>query len=393
MEIKRKILFIQHFGSLGGSGVSLLNTVLVLNEKFDVVVYCPSNPNTLGKLLESKNINVKYYSFICGQLAYYNGGLSLYRFSFWKSFVIGLTQLHEWKLILNQEKPDIVMVNSKVLAYIGLILEGYISVCFVRETIPKYKNKLIDFLQNFLLNKFKIVSFLSKYDAAKTNISETLKLVAHDFSIKEREYLPKYITSESNRNFNLLFVGGGDPIKGLDKLIKAINYLKQNDIKLFIAGNISNSVSFKRKIFGFINSNIRLLNDVSKYIEENSLKENIKIIGLLKNLDLSLEKTDVLIVPMNVAHQSRPAFEIGFYSKPVIISNFENIEEFFMDQYNCLTFKHDNYKDLANKILRLKNDKLLLKNLGENNYKMSLKYHLPSTLDKLIERLNILCTM
>ena len=85
------------------------------------------------------------------------------------------------------------------------------------------------------------------------------------------------------------------------------------------------------------------------FISSSSI-DNIEFIGEKSDLSEVYEKSDLLVFPMTKPHQSRPAFEIGLYSKPVIITKFDNIEEYFTENVNALVFKNNDIKNLAEKI-------------------------------------------
>jgi hypothetical protein len=71
----KRIIFFHHSGTIGGAGVSLYNTIISLKEEYEIIVYCPSQPNAFKQYLESKDIKVKTYDFSIGSIPYYSGVL------------------------------------------------------------------------------------------------------------------------------------------------------------------------------------------------------------------------------------------------------------------------------------------------------------------------------
>jgi len=62
------------------------------------------------------------------------------------------------------------------------------------------------------------------------------------------------------------------------------------------------------------------------------------------------------------------AFETLSIKKPLITKNTDAITEILTNNKDCILVKNDN--ELANAILRLKNDKKLRLNIAENGYKL-----------------------
>ena len=61
----------------------------------------------------------------------------------------------------------------------------------------------------------------------------------------------------------------------------------------------------------------------------------------------------------------------------MIITDYPQTEEFVENEYNGLTFPENNDFELSKAILRLYNDKELLKRLGQNNYEAAWRQHNP----------------
>src|SRR5699024_7773296 len=127
-----------------------------------------------------------------------------------------------WNKVLKKESPDLVFVNSKVLCWMGLMFKKTKSVCFVRETIPGNPKNKMNRIMRWLLDKFSLVVFLSEYDANQTGLKKAFTTVSPDF-LYVREY-EQIISKEdaceklgiNAETFNVLFVGGKDPLKGLN---------------------------------------------------------------------------------------------------------------------------------------------------------------------------------
>lgn len=82
---RKKLIIIHHCGTIGGSGRSLLQTVNMLSEKYDISVLCPAD-SQMSVFLTDNNIDVIPYSFRLGSLSYYSGGPDIFGRTFLKKF-------------------------------------------------------------------------------------------------------------------------------------------------------------------------------------------------------------------------------------------------------------------------------------------------------------------
>lgn len=394
----KKILIIHHWSSIGGSGISLYNTWEQFQNDYEVITYIPEKPSDLAEFLDSKGLKTKKYPFVCGQIPYYSGGSNLLKPSFWYLIFKSISQITYWKKVIFEENPDIIIVNSKVLCWMGKLFKDRHSICFVRETIKGNPKNLINRIMKYLLEDFSLVSFLSQYDLEQTDLKKAKSVVSPDFLEMEnyQDKLGKKIACKKlnvdSEAFNVAFVGGVDNLKGIDILIKAAKILKEEKINILIAGNDIATTSNKVEMSVFNRlSNIKstmFSRKIRKIIDKNNIT-NIKFIGIQRDISLLYSASDILAFPMKKPHQARPAFEIGVQKKPVIISDFPNIREFFKNEINGLNIHPNNPEALADAILKLKNNDKLLKEMGENNYDYTTSFHTAEySMKKLNSKIN-----
>lgn len=382
---RKKILLIHHSGLLGGAGISLYNTWKAFKKKYDIVSCIPNDPPDLLRFLREKGLNPHTFNFRLGKLTYYSGGNNLLKPKFWYHALHSLFQISYWKKIISEEQPDLIIVNSKVLCWMGKLFKKTKSLCFVRETILRSPKKIMNRIMRNMLDNFTVVAFLSEYDLHQTELNKAITVVSPDFlDITEykdklgREIACKNLNINS-RSFNFLFVGGIDRLKGIDLALKAINILKNENITLVVAGNELGNISGNdiRYLISKIKKRktIQFSKQIKAYIKQKSIEDKVKFIGIQNDMSVPFAACDILIFPMKEPHQARPAFEIGVQKKPVVITDFPNIREFVKDRVNGLTFEPANAEALAQAILKLKSDKKLLKRLGYSNYEYTMKYH------------------
>jgi len=381
-----KILIIHHSGLHGGAGISLYNTWLELQRHYEVVTYIPNNPSQLFDFLTSKGLTPKVFPFKLGKITHYSGGNNIFQPRFWYHALHSLSQVKYWQRIESEENPDLIIVNSKVLSWMGRIFKKSATLCFVRETIAGKKNSLINKYMNRNLESFSAVSFLSEFDLQQTNLKKTNAFVVPDF-LDKSDYVDFYGKTNSCKilnipfdTTNILFVGGINRLKGVDVVLKALASIKNEKISLIIAGNddgVFKEPNFIRYYFTKIKKYKQVVysKKIKNFIRKNKIADKVYFLGVQKNISLAYSAADFLIFPMIKPHQARPVFEIGIQKKTAVISDFPNIRELIIHEVNGLTFIPGDSESLSFSILKLVKDHVLLKSLGENNYTMSLSRH------------------
>jgi glycosyltransferase involved in cell wall biosynthesis len=374
--MKRKLLIVHHSGLLGGAGLSLEALLHELTNDYDVVSYLPASPPDLATYLAAKHYNIRLFNGRLGKLTIYSGGNSFWSFRFLYHAIKIAFQFRKWSKLIARERPDVLIVNSRVLVWFGLIRYPVAKVCFIRETVNRTAPFAEAFIIRPLLRRFDARVFLSEFDRRESGISVDADGVSPDhtpdpnFRVIERGAARNTFGLRST-DFVLAFVGGVDPIKGLGVLLEAVGALTRRTgnpprgISILVCGDIS-SAAFKRYE--------RLYSAATRVFIQNALNgkgalsQCIVPVGLVADLSQVYSAADVLVFPMERPHQSRPAFEIGYFRKPVIISDFPNVAEFYKHEYNVLTFEPNDPVSLAAAIDRLATDEKLLRTLGMNNY-------------------------
>ncbi len=378
----KKIVYLHQTGEIGGAGLGLYYTAKMLKDKFDIVIYCPQYPSDMATFMENKGFNVKTYSVSPGYFNYYSGGPKLLSRSFFLSLYQVFKSKKYWEEIFLSEKADLIIVNSMVLCWMQKIIKksGAKSVCYVRETLPKDVIVVRNKLMKHFLNRFDGVLYISEYDKKRIDVKRPVCEVIRDcvdisaFNTHKEQYSSKF---EMNEKLKLLFVGGGDKIKGLDIAVKALSILKDFDIELTVAGYCNvvsvSGLSFFKKIITVRRN--KYLNNIYKIININNLNDKIKFIGIQKDMYNAYSDCDILLFPSTSPHQARPVFEAGYFGKPAIVSDYPQTREHMIHEYNGLCFSPKNYIALANAIKQFYSDRHLINKYGENNFKLATKKH------------------
>lgn len=376
----KKIMVIQHCGVIGGSGIGLLAVLNMLRKQYEVVLYCVDSPDYLVKLYREHGYLAKTMRSI-PTFNYHSGGPSILDVS----FLIPLFRLgrakKEWKDIIREESPDVVLVNSMVLAWMGQVIHdaGSKAICHVREVLPnRWCFRARKALAN--LEIFDAVWFISEHERNYFRLRGPQTAIIRD-CVTQSEYKPtnQYSNELSDSLFRVLYVGGVSKLKGVDTLLRSLKHLDKG-----IAIDIAGSIPVKEKPFrqGMIRKIIFAKSSLEKEKLSrmfnkalNQYGDIICVWGHMNDISELYLCCNVLVFPSRFPHQARPAFEAGFYSKPVIISDFHQTSENIIDEYNGLTFKPRSPKDLAKSINRLNQNRALCDALGHNNYAEAKKKH------------------
>ena len=390
-----RLLVIQHCGEVGGSGIGLLSTLNMLRNKYDIIVYCVNTPDDLTKLYQSYGFKTKPIKCVYG-FNYFSGGPALYSVDFWGSLFRIKNAKMQWKRIFQEEKPNIVLVNSIILNWMWEPIKGCgaIGICHVREVLPNRRNiRALYSLRN--LENFDAVWFISEYDCKYFSLKRPITAIVRD-SLRDRimtSFDCSY-SDENNHEFRVLYLGGLSRLKGLPTLIKSIEYL-DDGIVLYLAGYYAkterNAIAFPKSFQEIKTAIIKLskfnMSKLWRQLEkaQEMWSNRIRVVGHSNDISKLYSESDVLVFPSAKPHQSRPAFEAGFFCKPVIISDFVQTQESIKNGYNGLTFSPNDPISLAEAVNRLARDKSLCIQLGKNNYQNSIQNHTYETVSRNLD--------
>jgi len=174
----------------------------------------------------------------------------------------------------------------------------------------------------------------------------------------------------------ILYSGSFLEWKGVEYLIYSFKFLKDKNYKLFLVGgggkekkrieDIINKLDYREKIIieGFIDQK-ELLNIMS-----------VADIGVLPN-----KKT----IESEEYTSPVKTFEYMAMGLPIIAAKLPSLTDLLVEYENCIFFKPENSKDLADKIILLMNDFKLRKKLSDNNLKKAKDYSWENRAGKIIE--------
>ena len=389
--MKQRILFFHHCGTIGGAGISGLNFLSCIpKDKYEVIIYSVSVQSDMVNLFKENGyeviaggVNPVSYTHCVGSEKF---ALSI------KTFANGYRVIKSRKpveVVIKEVSPDVVIVNSMTLFWIGKIAKKYSikTACFFRETyIHGLFGVRTSIIKKNLSKYFDKIAFISNYELVRSRKIKGYKKTIYNM-VRPDGY-DKYTKGQAREKlvlsadkFYILFVGGFNKLKGTKVLLQALYKIKDENINvLFVGGAIDQieqgekNKSFLRKVKGFF---VKSYNKKCiDYIYKHNLKDKILFFGSQKDVAPFYRAADVLVFPMTAPHQARPLFEAGYAKVPVIITDFENIKE-LANQNNSYLFKNEDSNDLAQKIILVKENYESAIKKAEVNYQYTVDRHSP----------------
>lgn len=381
-----RILVIHHSGALGGGTKSLKDVLATLSPAYDVVVCAPEDPPSLSAVVRASSCEFLPATLPFPLFNHYNGGSRILSRTFLGAGLQILKTRGAWTRLIRSQKPDLVIVNSAVLAPLGPAIKaaGVTSLCFVRETFPRGSwLSRTRFLLRYIDREFDAVVFLSHYDQQHAALMVAASQVVRDsFSAASVASVSRVDACSSlgvpADSFNILFVGGASHIKGLDVALRALEALLPRDIHLIAAGDMTAILDPAKP------TPVQLLADrrVTRFMTEvegllalPSVASRTTMVGLLPDVSLGYAAADAVIFPSTSPHQARPVFEAGANGLPIVISEFPETAEIVTHNVNGLTFAPGDANDLAEQILKLYQNPQLVRDLGEANRVSAIRDH------------------
>ena len=373
----KKILLFNHGSTFGGSGVAFLNIIDAIKEEgYELIVYCAANKSDIADELEKKGISViRAYDSPVSIMHYSGNEHSVMSFSFiYNIFKIFKDVKRVKKVILN-EHPDLIMVNSMTLCWIGIIskMRHIPAICFHRETYAQgcfgIRTKII---KQILDHCYKRVAFISEYDLKETKLNKSLGEVIYDaVDVTRFNYINKpcsrMILKLEKDAFYVLYLGGASLLKGADTIISAIDKCDVEGIRLlFMGGDRLNTRAADREL-----SKIQKVYNRMKHPERIILAPNSEEIGLW------YAASDMVVFPSQKAHQALPIYEAGIARRIIVISDFPNTKEFLTNKKNGLTVKAGDkvgWKNAIEFVYKNRQSKLFIDMIAQNE-KLAMQYH------------------
>lgn len=373
---KKKVLIFHHCGFLGGGALSCFDVIDMLSEKYDVCLGIVSPSREVEEIVNKLNVKEVYKISSYPSITYHNAN-----HDFFKSLLKkGLTDKHKniFVDIAKESYPDLVIINSSVLSPVvePLKKQGYKVMCIVRETMYGKKTFAINKMIRKRLSQCDSVGFLTDYDLKSWSVNSKSDFVLPDV-VNKRFYQEDSVPKSEKRVFNILYLGGIALEKGIETLVEAYSLLPQDiESKLVVLGSdvrASYSNPLKRLLQKNKADRIESVRRKIKDFSQNN--KEIDFVGIVSETSKYYETCDVVVFPVLQVHQPRPAYEAGFFKKPVILPDYENFKENVIDNVNGAYYQPENAQSLADVMYKLALEPQRVKALGEKNAEFTEKKH------------------
>lgn len=247
-------------------------------------------------------------------------------------FFTGIPTVHTFYCPI---KPNynLIIIYRYFISHIKTIIaiSDNVQTSLVNAGIPKEKIKIIP-----------VVIDLSEYKWKANRISERNQL-----QINENEFV-------------ILYLGNLTTTKGIDKVLKALNLVKEKnfEFKLISGLELTHTGNDKRK------------KEIFEMISELNLKNNIIELGLIQNVSEIMNASDIIVAPFqhtfDVADYPLTVLEGMAVGIPVITTGVGGIPEIVIHEKTGFLVNFEDYHNLAEIIMYLMNESSIIKEIGEN---------------------------
>ena len=371
-QIKKKTVLMLLDGSFPPD-VRVEKEINVLkSEGYSIIVCCTkkSNKSVIEEWNDIKIYREKISNFIYKTMV---GALKFpFYYKFWKRFMK--------KVLANERIIDIVHAHDLVMVPVALELVKHTGAKLVIDFHENYPYLIKDAKHTqSILGKF--LSDYRKWERLEKEVVkeadviiavvEEMKQRIVDLGAKESKVhiyqnvidlscIPDNfkINSEPTKGFNLVYVGGITPARGLSTVVKAITLLleqEKNRFKLTVCGT------------GSYEPELRL------FAKEMGVFHLIDFCGWVNQADVFsyISKGNAAIIPhyrsiQNDCSSPNKLYQYMLINKPVISSDCKSLKRIIESNNSGLIYKDNSPQDLSEKIQQLMNDKEIVKSLGEN---------------------------
>lgn len=357
-----KICFISHSSGLMGAEKSLLETIKVLKEEGIKCFVLVPNQGPLVKELEKLKVSYKIF--------FYRGWVHFFVSPIWKRIArvfLNFVLIFPIAMIIKRWHCDVIYTNT-ITVCVGALASkiiGKAHIWHIHEILYKHQGIKFDLGSIFSIWLIKKLSTMiitnSKFVEKKYKpLLPNKKIKAVYQPVNICNYIPlefyelkKMIEQESS--FKCVIVGSLHIGKHQDEAIQAISVLvkKGLNIKLYIVGS------------GRPEYQLYLENLITK----NNLKENVILLGYIDKPFFIIEQSDVFLMCSRDEAFGRVTIEAMKLGKPVIGSRSGATIELIREGFNGLFYNPGDFEELSQKITILYENRIFLKQLGENAQK------------------------
>lgn len=337
------------------------------NSNFQIIPYIMKNGK--GNYNTKSEWNARYWNlrkiFVGFLVTLFKNPVALIRSVYLSLIYIGIIDLAIALAFINDLRKD---KPKKILAFEGL---HAIRIAYFINLLTSINYSVIVHAEMLRVNKhyFKLTkmaidkceyiispTILNKKKISKKFEVDLKKIIINRMSIDTKKY-------KTDNRFKILIVGYYNERKGHETLLKAIKFLDDSGIVVWIAGK-----DMRRGDYF----------DVKKFVNQNDLSKNVRILGDVSDevLHILFDCCDIFSLPCKTPKsgiiEGLPValMEAMSYSKPVLSTKHTGIPELVQDSL----VEENDYKSLAKEILKYKKNIELKKKIGIKNRKIIENY-------------------
>jgi glycosyltransferase involved in cell wall biosynthesis len=381
-----KVLYINHYGVLGGAQRSMLELITNFPENA-VEPYFVTPGGPLLKYL--RKLNSRYRVVPGGLSKFDHTKLGYYRGFRWfiilRELVYFFPTLYTFfKLEKAAKEMDLVHINEITLLLPIILAKKMFKKPVVVHARVVFRNDPKKRRTAFVLN------VLNKYAdhviAIDENVADSLAVrnmsVIHNtfsrnsFFSTGSDSLSEKIGKINRGKLNIGFIGAIHPTKGIFELIEAVRMCRSEkmDVRLLIVGSVepgkTNALHSILKKFRIAkNGNVELYS----FIRKHELEEYIYPLGRTSQTDEFYRFIDLICYPSFSDALGRSIFEAGFFHKPSIVSIDRVFPDTFIEGKTGLRAEAGNPSSIYNAIRMLYDRPEWIKEMSEHAYNLSMK--------------------
>jgi len=408
----RRILYVQHAASLGGSTTSLLNTVKLLDRsRFEPVVALAKPSAELLDLYQRADVRTLPWPGIVTFEHTTLAWTALHRPLTWPMLAQAATgwrhALQRTRELVDTVKPDLVHLNSTVLVPSAQALRGgpVPFVWHVREGTPHgHAGVRTAWLRRALMTWPDEVIFLAEAERQSWVGGRRGVVVTNYVDPRRFERAPTREAARASLGLGaqtpvVLYVGGFGGVKGGSLLYEALARLRPRfpDLVCLMPGAIDQpsgriTSRLARRLLPLVGSGAPAQLALG-HIARLGLDDVCRRLPFASDVERLFAASDVLVFPALEDHFARPVVEAAFSGLPSVATQLPTLAEQVVAGTTGLLAPADDASALADALGRLLADPALAKRMGaaarararENNDAVRLVARITDIYDRLLD--------
>lgn len=300
----------------------------------------------------------------------------------------------EVKKILKRVKPDVVYLHSSKAGAFGrlaLLFKRKIKIIynahgwFFNAEMSNKKKKIIALIERILAINTDMIVNISKneYDSAiryKIANKEKMCIIENGIDFNKFEHSQKY-RKPTREKYN---------IKDSEVLVGVVGRIEEQKSPITTIKAAEQTIKQMKNVkFMFIGSG-SLEETVKEYAIEKNIQDNIIFTGWVNRVEEYIPALDIAILPSKWEGFGLAIIEYMACKKPIIASKTGGIENIINDNENGFLITPGDYKKLSEYIIKYINNKELVEQMVELNYKYGIEnYSIKNEIQKTEELLDM----